>query len=145
MSWSPAAPPLECRIKRLDLETGVERDTGLIVPGEFGFPHWLAGTLYVVTQTAIYRKWLLGLDTVRTTLRPCGFARALVRNLIYYFDLPFLASPLLGPVSIMFSDQCQRLGDRLADTIVVRAGTIRCDRGDLKPVAGTTRREVRQD
>ncbi len=70
-------------------------------------------------------KWMLGLRTVRATLRPCGFARALVRNLLYYVDLPLLLTPLPAAISLMFSDHCQRLGDRVADTIVVRAGSVR--------------------
>ncbi len=70
-------------------------------------------------------KWLLGLRTVRTTLRSCGFARALVRNVLYYVDLPLLLTPLPAAVSLMFSDHRQRLGDRVADTIVVRAGSVR--------------------
>ncbi len=70
-------------------------------------------------------KWLLGLRTKRTTLRPCGFARALVRNLIHCFDLPLLLTPLPAAISLMFSDHRQRLGDRVADTIVVRAGSMR--------------------
>ena len=32
-SSNPFAPPIETRVMRLDLETGVERDTGLVVPG----------------------------------------------------------------------------------------------------------------
>lgn len=70
-------------------------------------------------------KWLLGLRTIKTTLRPCGFARALVRNAIYYIDLPFFETPLPAAISLMFSDHRQRLGDRAADTLVIRAGSIR--------------------
>jgi len=70
-------------------------------------------------------KWLLGLRTVRTTLRPCGVARAIVRNVFYCFDLPLLLTPLPAAISLMFSDHRQRLGDRVADTIVVRAGSMR--------------------
>lgn len=55
----------------------------------------------------------------------CGFARALVRNLLYYVDLPLLLTPLPAAISLMFSDHRQRLGDRVADTIVVRAGSVR--------------------
>jgi uncharacterized RDD family membrane protein YckC len=49
-------------------------------------------------------KWLLGLRTVRTTLHPCGFARALVRNVMYYVDLPLLLTLLPAAISLMFSD-----------------------------------------
>ena len=70
-------------------------------------------------------KWLLGVRTVRTTLRPCGFARAVVRNVVCFVDLPLLLTPLPAAISLMFSDHRQRLGDRVADTIVVRAGSVR--------------------
>ncbi|MEK6259833.1 MAG: RDD family protein [Planctomycetota bacterium] len=71
-------------------------------------------------------KWLLGLRTVRTTLHPCGVGRAIVRNVLYCFDIPFLLTPLPAAMSLMFSDHRQRLGDRAADTLVIRAGSI-CD------------------
>ncbi len=80
-------------------------------------------------------KWLLGLRTVRSTLRPCGVARAIVRNVLYCFDLPFLLTPLPAALSLMFSEHRQTLGDRAADTLVVRAGSIRVvDHSDDSPV-----------
>ena len=71
-------------------------------------------------------KWLLGLRTVRTTLRPCGVGRAIVRNVLYCFDIPFLLTPLPAVLSLMLSEHRQTLGDRAADTLVIRAGSI-CD------------------
>ena len=68
-------------------------------------------------------KWLLDLRTVRTTLRPCGLARAIVRNAFYCFDLLLLLTPLPAAISVMFSDHNQTLGDRAADTLVIRAGS----------------------
>ena len=65
-------------------------------------------------------KWLLGLRTVRATLRPCGFARALVRSVFYCVDMPFLLSPIPSAFSMFFSERRQRLGDRVTDTIVIR-------------------------
>ena len=62
---------------------------------------------------------------MRTTLRPCGIARTLVSNVVYYVDLPLLLTPLPAAIRLMFSDHRQRLGDRVADTIVVRAGSVR--------------------
>ncbi|WP_029247918.1 RDD family protein [Schlesneria paludicola] len=69
-------------------------------------------------------KWLLGLRTVRSTLRPCGFARALVRNLMCWCDIPLFLSPWPAATSLLFSSTCQRLGDRLADTIVVQSSSL---------------------
>jgi uncharacterized RDD family membrane protein YckC len=72
-------------------------------------------------------KWLFGIRTVRTTLRRCGITRSLLRGLLYWFDLLNLITPLPAAVSIMLSPQRQRLGDRVADTIVVCANSIRDD------------------
>ena len=44
----------ESRIKRLDLQTGVERDTGLVVAGDFAHPKWLGDKLHLMTSNAIY-------------------------------------------------------------------------------------------
>lgn len=70
-------------------------------------------------------NYLLGIRTVRTTLRSCGVARTLLRDLAYYIDAPFLLSPLPAVVSMLLSDYNQRIGDRLADTIVVDASAMR--------------------
>ena len=63
-------------------------------------------------------KRLLGIRTVRTTLRPSGFARALVRDLLYPIDLFLFLTPLPAAASVTFSPTRQRWGDRVADTIV---------------------------
>jgi uncharacterized RDD family membrane protein YckC len=64
-------------------------------------------------------KWLLGIRTKRTTLRPCGFARALVRDTLDWVDLCALLTPLPAAASLIFSSNRQRWGDRVADTIVI--------------------------
>ena len=69
-------------------------------------------------------KWLLGIRTLRTTLRPCGFARCLARDVLYWIDLLAFLSPLPAAASMMFSTCRQRCGDRVADTIVVKANSI---------------------
>ncbi len=56
LSSNLSAAPSECRILRLNLETGVEHDTGLKTPREFGRPQWMGGTLYFVTQAGIFRR-----------------------------------------------------------------------------------------
>ncbi|MBS0203202.1 MAG: RDD family protein [Planctomycetes bacterium] len=70
-------------------------------------------------------KCLLGLRTVRTTLRPCNAARALIRTVLYFAEILFLVTPLAAVTSMVFSRHRQRLGDRVADTIVIDAGSIR--------------------
>ena len=64
-------------------------------------------------------KWLLGLRTFRTTLRPCGFSRSLLRELLMAVDAPLLLTPLPGVISILATENRQRLGDLAADSLVV--------------------------
>ena len=70
-------------------------------------------------------KRLLGIQTVRSTLRPCGMSRSLVRTILYWVDIPLFISPLPSAISIMLSPHLKRLGDHVADTIVIRADSIR--------------------
>ena len=65
-------------------------------------------------------KWLLGIKVVATTLRPCGIARSLLRELMIGFDGLMLLCWLPGVISILSTPSSQRFGDRLADTIVIR-------------------------
>lgn len=64
-------------------------------------------------------KWQLGIRTMRSDLRRCSMARSLLRTLLIWLDLPLLLTPLPAAVSIALSKQNQRLGDRIADTVVV--------------------------
>jgi uncharacterized RDD family membrane protein YckC len=64
-------------------------------------------------------KWLCGIRALRTTLRPCGFARALLRELLMWFDTPLLLTVLPGILCCLGTDRRQRIGDLVADTIVV--------------------------
>jgi uncharacterized RDD family membrane protein YckC len=62
-------------------------------------------------------KWLLGIRVVGMDLRPCGFWRALVRNLLTLADGFF--SFLVGALLVALTENWQRLGDLAARTIVV--------------------------
>ena len=84
--------------------------------GRLVFEYWTGNTV---------GKWLLGLRTVRSTLRPCGFAQLLVRDVLYFVDVPFALTPLPAAVSMMLSPLMQRLGDQAADTIVIRDESIK--------------------
>jgi len=66
-------------------------------------------------------KWLLGIRTVQSTLKPVGFASVLVRNLLYCVDFPLMLTPIPTAISLMLSNRLQRIGDRVADTIVIRS------------------------
>jgi uncharacterized RDD family membrane protein YckC len=70
-------------------------------------------------------KWLCGLRVLRTSLRPCGFALSLVRELILSVDAGNFLCWTPGIVSIALTDRRQRLGDLVADTIVVDARSLK--------------------
>ena len=62
-------------------------------------------------------KWLLGIRVLGTDLRPCGFGRALLRNLLTFADGFF--GFLVGALLVALTENWQRLGDLAARTIVV--------------------------
>lgn len=65
-------------------------------------------------------KALFGLVVVRTDGSPVGYRAAMVRTLLRPID-QFPALYLLGFGSMLTSDRRQRVGDRLANTVVVAA------------------------
>lgn len=62
-------------------------------------------------------KWLLGIRVLGTDLKPCGFWRAFLRNLLTLVDGFF--SFLVGALLVALTENWQRLGDLAARTIVV--------------------------
>lgn len=66
-------------------------------------------------------KWCCGLRTLRKTLRPCGFARSLAREFVMCVDTCNFLCWTPGILCIAFSDRRQRLGDLVADTIVIQS------------------------
>jgi uncharacterized RDD family membrane protein YckC len=79
--------------------------------------------LFVWTERRIGQtpgKTLCGIRNVRTTLQPTGFSRTLLRDVAYWIDIPLFASPIPAAISMMLSRHRQRLGDRIADTILIR-------------------------
>jgi uncharacterized RDD family membrane protein YckC len=65
-------------------------------------------------------KWLMGLRTLRSTGRPCGIARSLLREILFAIDSVLLLSWVPGLMSILATKNSQRIGDLLSDTIVIR-------------------------
>ena len=63
-------------------------------------------------------KWLLGIRVVGTDLKPCGFGRALLRNILRFVDGFF--NYLVGILIIAFTENQQRIGDMAARTIVIK-------------------------
>jgi hypothetical protein len=65
-------------------------------------------------------KWLLGIKTLESTLRPCTISRLIVRDTMICIDVMFLLSPVPAMIGMMESERRQRFGDRIADTVVVK-------------------------
>jgi len=96
--------------------------------GEAAYPFLSAYGLIVLLYFAILEgtmgatlgKKLVKIKVVREDGSACGIGPAFVRTLLRIIDgLPFLY--IIGMVPIARSDKKQRLGDRLAKTVVVKA------------------------
>jgi len=66
-------------------------------------------------------KWIMSVRTMHSTLRPSGLGRCITRRVCVAVDIPFLLSPLPAFISLFWSRNTQRIGDRIADTVVVLA------------------------
>ena len=62
-------------------------------------------------------KWLLGIRVLGSDLQPCGFGRALIRNLLKFVDGFF--NFMVGVMVVALSENWQRVGDMAARTVVV--------------------------
>ncbi len=84
--------------------------------------------LFILVVTSLFQgywgvtlgKWICGIRTVRTTLRPCGFLRSLLREILILVDTIFTWTWVPAVLCIAFTSCKQRLGDLAADTIVIR-------------------------
>ncbi|MCK4395027.1 RDD family protein [candidate division WOR-3 bacterium] len=63
-------------------------------------------------------KIALGIRVIGTDLKPCGFGRALIRNLLKFIDGFF--NFIVGIMLIALTTNWQRIGDMAARTIVIR-------------------------
>jgi uncharacterized RDD family membrane protein YckC len=92
------------------------------------------GSLIGIIIDLLYFTFLLGaygqtvgkmavkIKVVKEDGTKIGYADALVRTVLYVIDaIPYVIPYLLGAILIWTSDQKQRLGDRAARTVVVRA------------------------
>ena len=92
---------------------------------------WLASyvlTLLIVrgrTDLTTTGKWLCGLRMLRSILKPCGFARSLAREVVLCVDACHFLCWAPGIVTIPLTDCRQRLGDLVADTLVVEAKSLK--------------------
>jgi uncharacterized RDD family membrane protein YckC len=86
-----------------------------VVIGLFGYFILLEG---LFGQTV--GKRLLGVVVIKRDGSPCTMTASVVRNLLRIID--GILSYAVGLVVMLLSDDRQRIGDRAADTVVVRAG-----------------------
>ncbi|MBI4317260.1 MAG: RDD family protein [Chloroflexi bacterium] len=95
---------------------------GIAAVGGGGALIWfLFAVLYPILMEgylgATVGKMVLGLRVVKEDGSPCGLGAAFIRNLLRIIDGLF--GYLVGAILIWNSDKRQRLGDRLAKTVVV--------------------------
>ncbi|MHC4475258.1 MAG: RDD family protein [Planctomycetota bacterium] len=64
-------------------------------------------------------KWLFGIRVLGSDLRPCGFGRAFIRNILKFVDGFF--NFMVGVMVAALSENWQRVGDMAARTVVVNA------------------------
>lgn len=67
-------------------------------------------------------KWLCRLRVIRTNFQPVGVLRGIARELLMLVDTQF--NYLVGVLMIALLVKCQRLGDLVADSIVVEAASV---------------------
>ncbi|MCD4749109.1 MAG: RDD family protein [Thermoanaerobaculales bacterium] len=77
----------------------------------------LAFTIFEGRSGATPGKWLAKIRVLGTNLQPCGFGRALVRNLLKCVDGFF--NFIVGIMVVALSENWQRVGDMAARTVVV--------------------------
>jgi uncharacterized RDD family membrane protein YckC len=81
--------------------------------------NWIALVLLTGVRGITIGKWLFGVRVVRSTLRPCGIARSLLRELLLWIDAPQLLTALPGLMCVIATENRQRIGDLIADTIMI--------------------------
>ncbi len=64
-------------------------------------------------------KWVVGIRVLGTDLKPCGFVRGLIRNVLLIVDGMF--SYMVGILLVALTENWQRIGDLAARTVVVKA------------------------
>ncbi len=78
-------------------------------------------------------KMVMKIKVVREDGSPCGLGPAVIRNILRIVDaLPFLY--IIGIIFISRSDKKQRLGDRIAKTVVIKPGAAPLGVGPAPPI-----------
>ena len=119
--WTSVVADSHAKIEQQSALMGIKNLVFIVSLSIIGM--WIAGILVLSVMQGIWGitpgKWLCGIRTLRTTLRPCGFLRAFARELLVYIDSIFLMTWLPGVLLIAFTPHWQRLGDLTAETVVV--------------------------
>ena len=104
------------------LLTGATTASGFNLTGAPAFLWFFIAIAYYIvleaTQGATLGKMALGLRVVKLDGSPISWSESIIRNLLRIIDGLF--AYLVGAILIWTSPLKQRLGDRLANTVVVR-------------------------
>ncbi|MDB9822573.1 RDD family protein [Deltaproteobacteria bacterium] len=105
------------------LITGVASGASFMLTGGPAYLAFLCWFLYyVIMEATLGRtvgKIFLGIRVVKTDGSPISWSSALIRNVLRIVDGLFFY--LVGAIFVWTSGQRQRLGDRLAGTVVIGA------------------------
>ncbi|PTD94466.1 hypothetical protein C9439_02305 [archaeon SCG-AAA382B04] len=85
--------------------------------GTYGLLVLLYFVVLEATRGQTLGKMLTGIKVVKQDGSPCDFSSSLIRNLLRVVDGIFVY--VVGALFIAQSDKDQRLGDRIANTVVV--------------------------
>lgn len=111
------------------LFTGGTTGGGFSLEGAPAALSWVINFAYYigleVTQGGTVGKLLLGLRVTKADGSPIDWGASLIRNVLRVVDaIPFIIPYLLGAILIWNSPTRQRLGDRVAGTVVVRKSSL---------------------
>ena len=109
----------------LALATGNTTEEGFVLTGPLALLYFAAGFAYYIvleaTIGATLGKLLTNLRVVKEDGARLDWSSSVVRNVFRLVDaLPLLIPYLVGAILVWTSEKNQRLGDRVADTVVVR-------------------------
>lgn len=106
--------------------TGGTTSTGFELNGGPAFLSFILFLAYYVgleaTRGATLGKMLLGLRVLKEDGSPVDIQAALIRNILRIVDGLFVY--LVGAILVWKSEKKQRLGDRVAHTVVVRGSSV---------------------
>ena len=109
------------KLQQQTSQVGIQNPLVLVLLSIIGM--WFGITLVLCYMEGFYGftpgKWLMGIRTLRTTLRRCGMLRSFARELLVYVDGLFFLTWLPGVLLIALTPHWQRMGDLTADTIVI--------------------------